>query len=136
MRRAYNDRVPSETAKMAHEPKSLEHVLAGVQEAPRDAWKFARDTLRAARAVVRGFRGENISLRAAALTYVSLLAIVPLGTVGLTVASAVGQEKLRMSLRDFALAQLAPGAQESTLEMIDTFIKRAGSGILGTLGVV
>ncbi len=121
---------------MAHDPKRIENVLAGVENAPRETWEFARDIWRAVKAVARGFRGENISLRAAALTYVSLLALVPLGALGLAIAKAVGHEKLRAAVRDFALAQLAPGAEEGTLQYFDQFMSRAGSGILGTLGVI
>jgi membrane protein len=121
---------------MRREQKRLEEVLADVQKAPRSAWQFVWDTGKAARAVAQGFRGENISLRAAALTYVSLLAMVPLATLAFAVAKAVGHDQLRSAVRDFAVAQLAPGAQETTLEYFDHFVTRASSGILGTLGAV
>lgn len=114
--------------------ESLAPRFARLRRAPARVADFARDTTRAAAAVARGFRGENISLRAAALTYVNILAIVPLVALGLAVASALGHDALRAAVREFVFATLAPGVREDTLQYLERFITRAGSGRLGTVG--
>jgi membrane protein len=98
--------------------------------------RFAIDCLRAARAVARGFRGEKISLRASALTYLTMLSLVPLLAVGFAIIRALGQESLRRAVHDFVFANLAPGAREQIGEFLDRFIARASSGAMGGLGGV
>ncbi|MGI5865142.1 MAG: YihY family inner membrane protein [Myxococcales bacterium] len=87
-----------------------------------------------ARAVVIGFRGEKIALRASALTYISILSLVPLLAVVFAIVRALGQESLRASVHDFIFTNLAPGTAEDVGRYLDEFIARASSGAMGGVG--
>src|SRR5687768_8784600 len=76
--------------------------------------RFATDTFLAARAVSRDFQGENISLRAAALTYISVFSLVPLLTVGLVLLRALHQEGFQRRMRSAIQLALAPGIREES----------------------
>ncbi|MBI5543355.1 MAG: YihY family inner membrane protein, partial [Deltaproteobacteria bacterium] len=92
------------------------------------------DSLRAARAVVRGFRGEKISLRASALTYISMLSLVPLLAVLFAIVRGLGQEGLRKAVHEFVFNNLAPGVREQIGGSLDEFIARASARAMGGLG--
>ena len=97
---------------------------------------FVLDSLRAARAVVHGFRGEKISLRASALTYITMVSLVPFLKVILAIVKSMGQEELRRGVHDFVFNNLAPGVREQIGDYLDEFIARASSGAMGSLGGV
>ena len=80
------------------------------------------------------FRGERIALRSAALTYITLLSLVPLLAVAFAIIRAIGQDELRESVHEFIFTNLVPGTAEQIGSYIDTFIARASSGALGGLG--
>jgi membrane protein len=86
------------------------------------------------RAVVRGFRGERIGLRAAALTYVTLFSLVPLMSVALGLLHALDPELLERRLREFIFSALAPGLREEGTALLEGFLRTAGSSTVGTLG--
>src|SRR5512140_3272589 len=89
--------------------------------------RFAADTVGGIRAVVHGFRGERISLRAAALTYLSIFSLVPLLTVALVLLEFLHQEEFRRQMEHFIQRILAPGIREETAALLNGFIARASS---------
>ncbi len=98
--------------------------------------RFAADTFFALRAVILGFRGEKISLRAAALTYVSIFSLVPIITVGLGLLQRIRYVPLQATLRNFIHEMLAPGIQEQSSQLLDKFIKTTSSATASTIGIV
>lgn len=98
------------------------------------AGSFAVDCARAGRAVVHGFLGERISLRASALTYITMLSLVPALAVAFAIVHLLGQEGLRRSVHEFIFTNLAPGTREQVGSYLDEFIARASAGAMGGLG--
>lgn len=80
------------------------------------------------------FRGENIALRSAALTYITLFSLVPMLAVAFAIVRAIGQEEIRQAIHEFIFTNLVPGTAQQLGSYIDTFISRASSGALGALG--
>lgn len=98
------------------------------------AGRFLTDTVLAAHAVLRGFRGEDLSLRAAALTYISTFSLVPLLTVGFVLLRALHQEGFERRLR-FAITEvLAPGVLDESAALIERFLHPASSIAIGSFG--
>src|SRR5690349_4374681 len=83
------------------------------------AGRFALDIARAALTVLHHLRSEPVLERAAALSFATVLALVPLLAVSLSIASAVGHDTLRSGLRDFAFDFLAPGIRQSSLDELE-----------------
>jgi len=90
------------------------------------------------RAVVllgRGFRGEAISLRAAALTYLTLFALVPLLAV---LYSAIdmfsGEAQIRDRVQSYVNSQLGVGAGAAIAGALTTFTSKATVKTLGLIG--
>ncbi len=96
--------------------------------------RFVLDVLLAAWAVARGFRGEKISLRASALTYISIFALAPLLTVALALVELFGQNDLHAQVRAFLLDLLAPGIAEESAAMLDQFLSTASTTAAGSVG--
>jgi membrane protein len=96
--------------------------------------RFATDIYLAGRAVVRDFQGENISLRAAALTYISVFSLVPLVTVGLVLLKTLHQEEFQRRMRTAIQVALAPGIQEESSAFLDRFLNPANSMAIGSVG--
>lgn len=90
--------------------------------------------LRAANAVAHGFRGERISLRAAALTYVTLFSLVPLASVSLGLLHLIDAGTFEARLRSVAFTVLAPGIHDDVRAFFDNFLRAAGSSAVGTVG--
>jgi membrane protein len=110
-------------------------VLAQALERTR-AGRFALDVGLAAWTVARGFRGEKISLRASALTYISIFALVPLLTVALGLVELLGRHDLHAQVREFLFDLLAPGIAEESAAMLDRFLGSATSAAAGGVGLV
>jgi membrane protein len=100
----------------------------------RRGGRFVLETVNAAAAVVHGFRGEKISLRASALTYISMLSLVPLLAVIFAIIHGMGQEGLRKAVHEFVFDNLAPGVREQIGGYLDEFIARASASAMGSLG--
>jgi membrane protein len=88
----------------------LSRISTALQPTP--AGRFLLDIVRAALTVIRGFRGERISLRASALTYLSIFSLVPMVTVALALVRSLGGHKLADSVYNFAYGVLAPGIRD------------------------
>jgi putative transposase len=87
--------------------------------------------------VVTGFRRERIKLRAAALTYVTLLSLVPaLAVVFSLFAAFGGLEEVEAKLREFLVGALTVQAHRETLTgYLTTFISHVHEGKIGIFGV-
>jgi membrane protein len=95
---------------------------------------FATDTFMAARTVAQGFRGENLRLRAAALTYISMFSLVPLLTVALVLLTAFHQEDFKAELRRVTSELLDPGVVGKSSAFLDRFLRPSSSIALGSVG--
>ncbi|AKU89961.1 YhjD/YihY/BrkB family envelope integrity protein [Vulgatibacter incomptus] len=85
---------------------------------------------------LRGFGAERILLRAAALTYLSIVSLVPLLAVGLFGLAALGLFDLRRQVRAFVFENLAVGVREEVVEHLDQLVRNAGKGMMtGGIGV-
>ena len=84
---------------------------------------------------VRGFQSENLQTRASALTYNTLLAIVPLLAVLFGVAKGFGfQNTVREELMDFF-----PGHQmelDKAFEFVESYLAQAQGGIIIGIGLI
>jgi membrane protein len=98
--------------------------------------RFASDTYLAARALVRDFQGENISLRAAALTYISVFSLIPLLTVVLALLRSLHYEEFQRRMRTAIYVALAPGFREESSEFLERFLTPANSIAIGSVGFV
>jgi membrane protein len=98
--------------------------------------RFAADTMSAMRAVVLGFKGKNISLRASALTYATIFSLVPMLTVALAILQSLHQDEFQARLRGFVQELLAPGIREDTGALLERFISRATGVAAGWIGFI
>jgi membrane protein len=91
--------------------------------------------LRPLRRVAGTLRGEPITLRAAALTYLTLLSFIPLLAVVFSVLQAVvGTKAMLDPMRDFILENLAVGARETFQQHVQTYVQRASAAAVGGFG--
>ncbi len=84
---------------------------------------------------VKGFRKDNCMLRASALTFYTLLSIVPVMAMAFGIAKGFGFEKV---LRKEVLLQLA-GHEEAAQRIIDfsaTLLAETKGGVMAAVGVV
>ncbi len=95
--------------------------------------RFASDTFQAARAVVHGFRGEHINLRAGNLTFISIFSLVPLLTVALALLHLLGQKSFQSRLTHFIQELLAPGIQAESAAFLQKSINSAAAKAAGGL---
>jgi membrane protein len=85
--------------------------------------------------LAHGFRGEAITLRASALTYLTLLSLVPLLAVLYSVVELVsGEEHLRAKLQGYVNGQLGIGAGAAVAAQLDQLTTKASIQALGAIG--
>jgi membrane protein len=85
--------------------------------------------------LAHGFRGEAITLRASALTYLTLFSLVPLLAVIYSVVDlASGQEHLRALLQSYVNEQLGIGAGAAIAGRLDELTTKASIQALGLIG--
>lgn len=83
----------------------------------------------------RSFSKDGCKESAAALTYTTLFAIVPIMTVAFAILSAIPALQARSGeIQQWAFANFAPGAGEKVLEYVNEFSRQAGN--LTAIGVV
>lgn len=86
-------------------------------------------------AVARAFAGESVRLRAMALTYVSIFAVVPALVVVFSVVQAVtGMERITAQLNAVILDNLAVGARTSLEPYLARFTSNAHAASAGLVG--
>jgi len=94
-----------------------------------------RRLVRALVLVGRGFRGEVISLRAAALTYLTLFALVPLLAVLYSVVDLfTGEAQIHDRVQGYVNSQLGIGAGAAIAGALTTFTSKATVKTLGAIG--
>ena len=94
-----------------------------------------RRVVRAIVLVGRGFRGEAITLRACALTYLTLFALVPLLAVLYSVVDLVsGEAQLHDRMQTYVNSQLGIGAGAAIAAALTTFTSKATVKTLGAIG--
>lgn len=87
------------------------------------------------RLVGHGFRGEAITLRASALTYLTLLALVPLLAVMYSIVDLfTGEAQLHDRVQAYVNAQLGIGAGAAIAGALTTFTSKATVQALGAIG--
>lgn len=85
--------------------------------------------------VVSGFRKERIKLRAAALTYVSLLSLVPAVAVVFSIFTAFGGlQEVENHVKSVLIDALAVSQREVVIEYLDRFVTQTSAGKLGSIG--
>ena len=107
-------------------------------EPPREPWVGRgrrTDGALFARAVLQHFRGERIGLRAAALTYLSIFALVPLVTVSLVLLVSLHQTEFAASVHAFIREVLAPGVRDSSAALLERFLHAASSRAASSLSL-
>jgi membrane protein len=92
----------------------------------------------AARDALRAFQeGENLRLRAMALTYITLFALAPALVVVFSAVQAVtGGEAISRALNELLLENLAVGAREAVQEHLGRFVARQRAASAGLVGGV
>jgi membrane protein len=99
---------------------------------PDEARRLARA---AAEAASRALHGESVRLRAMALTYLSLFALVPALVVAFSVVQAfTGVERIADQVHEFFLDNLAVGARASLEPYLERFVSNAHTASAGLVG--
>lgn len=94
-----------------------------------------RRFLRAVLLVLHGFRGEAITLRASALTYLTLLSLVPLLAVVYSVIDLfTGEAQIHDRVQSYINAQLGIGAGAAIAGALTAFTSKATIQTLGAIG--
>jgi membrane protein len=110
------------------------------EDAPRvHGWvrRLLRVYVRAWDNAVRSYRADLITMRANALTFRTLLALVPLLAVAFSLFQAFGGlEVSERALRREILDNLAPGSAAVAIETIESFVERISAGAIGGVSVV
>jgi membrane protein len=84
-----------------------------------------------------GFAKERLRLRAAALTYITLLSLIPAVAVGLSIFTAFGGlHDAEDSLRQTIVNNLSVDRREEVAEYLDRFVGSVHAGALGGFGVL
>lgn len=104
---------------------------SGVARVEREL-RLASTALRLALRVVEG---ETVRLRAMALTYISLFALVPALVVAFSVVQAfTGMDAISSRVHEFLIQNLAVGARSSIEPYLDRFIRNAHATSAGVVG--
>lgn len=107
-------------------------MSAGPFHRGKEALERALSTLEG----LRGFGIGRIPLRAAALTYLSLVSLVPLLAIGLFGLQALGLVDLGRKVRSFLFDNLAVGVREEVAEHLARSVANAGQGLMaGGIGI-
>ncbi len=108
--------------------------MASEGERP-EAGNRAGRWLAALRAGLAAFRGEDLKLRAMALTYISIFSLIPavLVTVSM-VRSFPDLDRVRVRIQDFLTTNLAVGARDKVQAYLDQYVFGASAMTPGLLG--
>lgn len=107
------------------------------QEADTGLKGFALRQLQVFVLTARSLRQENLTLRAAALTYHTMLSIVPLLAVAFALFKAFGGlKKLEEPLKAMMVENLAMGRAEEVGAWLDRFIQNINAGAIAGVGVL
>jgi membrane protein len=111
-------------------PVAAGEASGGVEPAAR-----LKRTLEVVGRAVHGIRADRVQVRAMALTYISLFALVPALVVAFSVVQAfTGMERISAEVHEFLLANLAVGARTSIEPYLDRFINNTHATRAGLVG--
>ncbi len=100
-----------------------------------ESFPGVRRFVRAVMLVLHGFRGEAITLRASALTYLTLLSLVPLLAVVYSVIDLfTGEAQIHDRVQSYINSQLGIGAGAAIAGALTTFTSKATIQTLGAIG--
>lgn len=105
--------------------------------APGDARlvRAARGAVAAVQTALRVLEGESVRLRAMALTYISLFALVPALVVAFSVVQAfTGMDRISGSVHEFLFDNLAVGARATIEPYLQRFVQKAHVRSAGLVG--
>jgi membrane protein len=107
-----------------------------------DSWERVRRVrsvrrfLRALTLIGHGFRGEAITLRASALTFLTLLSLVPLLAVAYSVVDLIsGQAPFRNTVQTYVNEQLGIGAGAAIASALTDYTSKVTIQTLGAIGL-
>ena len=105
-----------------------ENEVSGLKE-------FYINTIKTILLAIRGFRDENLQTRASALTYSTLLAIVPFLAVLVGIAKGFGfQNNVREEL--FAYFPGHEAELDKAFEFVDSYLAQAQGGVIIGIGLI
>ena len=126
--------------KISRLPEQIDEMSEAGEEGRKKADRHLRWLFHAFRFIqltVRESIEDKIPLRATALTFASLLTMVPLLVIAFQVFRMLGgQEWFFETVRPFILDLLAPGTGPKVAEKLQEVIENAGSATLGGVGVL
>lgn len=111
--------------------------MAAETEAAATRWsdEAGRLARAAAEAASRALHGESVRLRAMALTYLSIFALVPALVVAFSVVQAfTGVERMADQVHEFLLDNLAVGARATLQPYLERFVNNAHAASAGLVG--
>ena len=96
---------------------------------------LTRRIFRAVEILAQGFAGEAITLRASALTYLTLLSLVPAMAVIFTVVEAAsGQTQIHDGIQNFINDHLGVGAGSAVASTLNDFVAKSHVSAIGSIG--
>ncbi len=104
--------------------------------APRDWGRRAIEVWRLVVAVVTGYRGEALALRAGNLTFITITSLVPLVAVIFSLLHAFNASRIDPLVLKFFEDILSPGGRAQSEQVIVTFLAAANSRTAGSLSFV
>jgi membrane protein len=108
---------------------------AGPAEGGTHAERALRAAVSAVKTALRVLETENVQLRAMALTYISLFALVPALVVAFSVVQAfTGMERISARLGEFLFENLAVGARETLAPHLQRFVQNTHVTSAGLVG--
>ena len=111
--------------------------MSGSEEERGARWvtRMIRSAPGAVQTALRMLGGEIVQLRAMALTYISLFALVPGLVVAFSVVQAfTGMERISTRLHEFLIENLAVGARATIEPYLDRFVQNAHFTSAGLVG--
>ena len=101
----------------------------------READTRAGRWLVALRAGLAAFRGEDLKLRAMALTYISIFSLLPAVMVMVSMVRTFPDlDRVRLQIQDFLTSNLAVGARDKVQAYLDQYVFGASAMTPGLLG--
>ena len=101
----------------------------------REAGTDTSRWLAALRAGLAAFKGEDLKLRAMALTYISIFSLLPAVMVTVSmVRSFPDLDGVRLRIQDFLTSNLAVGARDKVQAYLDQYVFGASAMTPGLLG--
>lgn len=119
----------------ASQPVREPPATSGAAAAPRRALARLRRSLGIGVRAAQAIRAERVQMRAMALTYISLFALVPALVVAFSVVQGfTGMDRVAALVHDYLLENLAVGARASIEPYLDRFIHNTHLARAGLVG--